>query len=273
MNVVTGWLWPWDRPTNFGWYHITWLIIMVILCVFFSLRFARKHDDKIDNRVIFGFGLFLVLIELYKQIFYTVEAGYYRWYAFPFQFCSVPMYLAFIAPLVKNKKIQDSMYKFIATFGLLAGLAVMIYPDSCFYTNYVTILLHTMMWHSSMVIIGVYLVVSKEYCKDIKNFVKEIIPGLIIFTIIVVFSLIVNIVGYHLYFGTDLNIHNETLFFMYISPYYSNPFPILGQIKETQSFIVFFLAYLAAFAIGITALWFIVFGIRKFVSIANKKRT
>ena len=148
----------------------------------------------------------------------------------------------------------------------------MLYPGSCFSTDYVTILLHTMMWHSSMVIMGVYLIVSKEYCKEIKNALKEITPGTIIFAIIVTFALIVNIVGYKAYFGTDKNIHNETLFLMYISPYYGNPFPILGTIKEKVPFIVFFICYLLAFAIGITLLWFIVFGIRKLVSLINKKK-
>ena len=87
-----------------------------------------------------------------------------------------------------------------------------------------------------MVIMGVYLIVSKEYCKEIKNVIKEITPGTIIFAIIVTFALIVNIVGYKAYFGTDKNIHNETLFLMYISPYYGNPFPILGTIKEKVPF-------------------------------------
>ena len=96
MAVITNWIWPWERPTNYGWYHILWLIIMIILCVFFSLKFGRKHDEKIDNKVIFGIGLFLVIIELYKQIFYTLDAHRYQWYAFPFQFCSVPMYVALI---------------------------------------------------------------------------------------------------------------------------------------------------------------------------------
>ena len=37
---------------------------------------------------------------------YTLDAGYYQWHAFPFQFCSVPMFVAFIAPLLKDGKVK-----------------------------------------------------------------------------------------------------------------------------------------------------------------------
>lgn len=271
LDTITGWLWPWDRPTNYGWYHILWLVIMVGLCVFFCLKFARKHDDKIDNRVIFGFGVFLVVIETYKQIFVTVDNGQFIWGTFPFQFCSVPMYAAFIGPLIRKKSIQDVFYKFIALFGFVAGTAVMLYPDTCFHTEYVTILLHTMMWHTSMVIMGIYLIISKRYCSNIKNLLNEVGSGAIIFAIIVIISLVVNIVSYHLYFGTDKNTTGQIINFMYISPYYSCPFPILGDIKEHVHFVFFFIIYLIAFALGISIVWFAIFGIRKLVEFINAK--
>lgn len=269
--VITDWKWPWSQPVSYGWYHIVWLIIMIAVSVILCLTLAKKHDKAIDNKVIFIFGVLLVAIELYKQIFFTLDEGHYQWYAFPFQFCSVPMYFAFIAPLIKKEKIQDAMYKFIAIYGLLAGLAVMAYPGTCFHTDYVTILLHTMIWHASMVIMGIYLIVSRRYCSNIKDITKEVMPATIIFSGLVIFALLVNIIGYKLYFGTDKNIYNDTLYLMYISPYYSNPFPILGAIKEKVPYVVFFLLYLACFAVGISVLWLGIFGIRKLTSLINNK--
>lgn len=267
MLVVTNWIWPFERPTNYGWYHIIWLVIMVISCIVISLTLAKKHDKKIDNRVIFAFGTLLVLIETYKQVFYTLEAGHYQWYAFPFQFCSVPMYVAFIAPLIRNEKIQDSMYKFLAFYGFLAGFAVMLYPDTCFQTPYTTILIHTMLWHTSMVVMGVYLLISREYASSLKNIVKDLFPGFIVLLVIIVISLIVNEVGYKLYFGTDKNVYNDTLFFMYLSPYYPSPLPILSTIKETTPYIVFLITYIVAFFLGITVMFMIVLGIRSFAKV------
>lgn len=268
-NLITDWIWPGDGVYSYHWFHIMWLVLMVIGCFASSYFLGRKHNKKIDDRFIFIIGTMLILIEIYKQVFYTLDAGYFQWYAFPFQFCSVPMYVAFVAPLIKNEKIKEYMYKFLASFGLLAGIAVMIYPDSCFATKYITILIHTMLWHSSMVVMGVYLIVARGYGK---NLLKEITPGAIIFSIIVTFALIANIIAYKVYFGDPIkNIHNEKFFLLYISPYYETPFPILCDIKEKVPFVIFFITYLLAFFLGVSLLWSIVFLIRKAIlKITNK---
>ena len=264
-EVKTGWTVS-TRPGNYGWYHIMWLFIMVIATFLLCYFFGRKHDKKTDDKVVLSIGLLLFVIELYKQIFYWLEAGWYRWYAFPFQFCSIPMFIALIAPWLKEGKVKDAMYKFLGFFGFLAGFAVMMYPDTCFGTDYITILIHTMLWHSSMVVMGFYVLYSKEYGK---NIVKEVIPGTIIYTGLVIFAVLVNIIGYKLYFGTPKNIHGESLFFLYLSPYYGCPFPILGTLKEQVPYPVFLLLYVIAFALGISIVWCAVFGIRK-LSLKNK---
>lgn len=253
INLITGWQWPGERPVSYGWYHLMWVGIMIVATILLVKFVATKHDKRKDNIVIFSFGLFLVLIEIYKQIFYFLDAGYYQWHAFPFQFCSVPMLVAFIAPLLKEGKVKEALYKFIAFFGLLAGLAVMTYPGNCFGTDYVVILIHTMIWHSSMVIMGVYLLVSRGYGK---NYIKDIIPGFIVFAIIVAIAFIGNIVGYKLYFSNpELNVHGQSLNMFYISPYDTCSLPILSVIQTKVPYVVFFMCYLLAFLIGISILW------------------
>ena len=266
-EVKTGWTVA-TRPGNYGWYHIMWLCIMVLATFLVCYFFGRKHDKKTDDRVVLTIGLLLFVIELYKQIFYYLEAGWYRWYAFPFQFCSIPMFIALIAPWLKEGKVKDAMYKFLGFFGFLAGFAVMVFPGSCFYTDYLTILINTMLWHTSMVVMGFYVIYAKEYGK---NPLKEVIPGTIIYAGLVLFAVIVNIVGYKLYFGTPKNIHGESLFFLYISPYYGCPFPILGTLKEQVPYVVFLILYILAFALGITIVWCATFGIRKLVEKLHKK--
>ena len=124
-----------------------------------------------------------------------------------------------------------------------------------------------MLWHTTMVVMGVYLLVSREYASSLKNIVKDLFPGFIVLLVIIVISLIVNEVGYKLYFGTDKNIYNDTLFFMYLSPYYPSPLPILSTIKEATPYIVFLITYIVAFLLGITVMFMIVLGIRSFAKI------
>lgn len=262
-NLITDWQWLENPPTNYSWFHIMWLAIMVIACVLSVLFLARKHDKKIDDKFILGMGIMLISIEIYKQVFLTLEAGWYQWYQFPFQFCSVPMYVACIAPLVKNEKIKNSMYLFISSFGFLAGLAVMVYPDTVFSTSYITLLIHTMVWHSSMVVMGVYLIASRKYGRRF----KELLPAIMVFAVIVIIAVIANIIAYHTYFKfPDKNIHDESFFLLYISPYYSNPFPILNNIKEIAPYPVFLFTYVAVFSLGVALVWAIIMGVRKLFS-------
>lgn len=256
INLITGWKWPFEeRPAPYGWYHLMWLGIMIIVTVLLVKFVATKHDKRKDNYVVFSIGLLLVIIETYKQIFYTLDAGYYQWYAFPFQFCSVPMMVAFIAPLLKEGKVKEALYKFLAFFGLLAGAAVMAYPGDCFSTSYVTILIHTMIWHASMVIMGIYLLASRGYGK---NILKEVIPGFIVFAIIVVIALVGNILSYNLFFNNpELNVHGQSLNMFYISPYYQCSLPILSIIYTKVPYVVFFLCYLLAFLLGISFVWLV----------------
>ena len=265
-NLITNWEWQGAPVTNYSWFHIMWILIMILECVIFSLVFAKKHNKKIDDRFVFTMGLILLIAEIYKQVFYTIDHGYYLWDAFPFQFCSVPMYFAVIAPLVKNEKIKNGMYKFLASFGLVAGIAVMSYPGDCFHTSYTTILIHTMLWHSSMVVIGIYLIVAKGLGKNL----KELLPAFGYFAIVLGLALSANIIAYHTYFKfPELNVHNCRFFLFYISPYYMNPFPILSDIKENVSFTLFLLLYVVVFFIGIARVWSVIMGLRKLFSKKN----
>ena len=269
INSLYNWLWPEDGgPAVFGWYHIMWLAIMFLCCGLSIYFFARKHNDKTDKKFIFSIGAILIGIEIFKQIFKIVDQGYYDWDDIPFQFCSVPMYFAFATIFIKNKKIKETFYKFLASFGFLAGLAVMAFPDTVFNTQYIVMLIHTMIWHSSMVVMGVYLIVSRGYGKNI----KELISPCIVFTSVVIFALVANFVAQGIYFGNpNVDYHGDFNLF-YISPYYGNPIPILGDIKEAVIFPLFFIVYLLAFFIGVGIVWAIIMGIRKLISLKNKKQ-
>ena len=268
-KLLTDWEWTINRPENYGWYHIMWLVIMVIACVISCLLWAKKHDKKTDDKFIFTIGCVLILAEIYKQVFFTLDAQRYQWYAIPFQFCSIPMYVAFIAPLIKKEVVKEGLYKFLATFGLLAGVAVMVYPSSCLNTKYITILIHTMLWHSSMVVMGVYLNVSRNYGQNL----KELIPGVIVFSIAVVFAVAANFIAYDIYFGDPLkNIYNDSFNLLYVSPYYDTPFPIIGEWKRQMPYAAFLILYIAMFSLGSLLLWSIVYVIRKAVLSVNTKR-
>jgi hypothetical protein len=91
-----------------SWFHYLALAIAILASVLATL-YLRNADDKKLRRFLLGFSGLLLGFEAYKQLIFSYQANWsYQWYAFPFQFCSTPMYVALVAGLTKKKKIQQA---------------------------------------------------------------------------------------------------------------------------------------------------------------------
>jgi len=262
--MLTDWMWdPSFLPKNggamYGWFYWMWMIIMAVE-LFLLLRYvAPKKNKKLNDRVIFIYGLIMVITEIYKEVFFCIEHGSYHWNLFPWQFCSVPMFVAFIAPLVRNEKIQQSMYRFLSFFGLIAGISTLVLPEG-FYWDYITMTCHSFFWHTSITIMGIFLIVTQGYAKSLKNLGREGLSASAVFSVAVIIALALNCIAYPLYFVR----HKEYYFNMfYISPYYETSLPLFRDIYPLVPYPVFLLIYLVLFCLGAFVVWFVTFSIRK----------
>ena len=124
-------------------------------------------------------GIVCIVLEIYKQIVLTFSYEYgfithdYQWYAFPYQFCSTPMYVQLLAGLIKKKPIHNSLCAFLATYAIFAGITVMAYPNDVF-TSLVGVNIQTMVCHGSMLSIGIFLYGSGYVKAEMKTLYKAI---------------------------------------------------------------------------------------------------
>lgn len=162
--------WSMERPAAYGAFHLTFTFVGLLLSFFLAWR-LRKLGDKGNRIFLMGCGIFLLITEIYKQLFYYyhIGGGTYQWWIFPFQLCSVPMYLCIIAPLLKPGKVQQGMYNFMMTFNLLGGLMAFIEPSGIVH-EYWTLTLHAFIWHMLLVFIGLYLGFSKRGGKTMADY-------------------------------------------------------------------------------------------------------
>ncbi|MBO4734036.1 MAG: YwaF family protein [Clostridia bacterium] len=262
--MITAWKWdPAFLPKNggamYGWFFLLWIGVMAAECALL-LPVAAKQNKKTTDRVILTYGLVMLAAEIYKQIFFTLETGEYPWNLFPWQFCSVPMFAAVIAPLIKRERIKDAIYKFLSFFGLIAGIMTLMLPEG-FYWDYVTITCHSFFWHTSIVVVGLYLIIANGYAKSVKDFLCEWLSAAAVYTAAIGIALILDTV-----WGLALKsmIKAEQTFNMfYISPFYNSSLPVFRDIQPNVPYPVFLLLYVVAFCIGAAAIWFAAFGIRK----------
>ena len=118
-----------------------------------------------------GCGIFLTVTEIYKQLFYYfyIGGGNYQWWIFPFQMCSVPMYLCILAPLLKPGRVQKGMYNFMMIYNLLGGFMAFIEPSGIVH-GYWTLTLHAFIWHMILVFVGLYLAMSNRGGKSMADY-------------------------------------------------------------------------------------------------------
>lgn len=172
--------WRMTPPTPYGPFHLSYAIVGFILCVFLAKK-LRNLSDRGNRILLVGVGLFLAVCEVYKQLFhyYYIQDNSYAWWIFPFQLCSVPMYLCIIAPLLKKGKVQQGMYNFMMIYNLLGGFITFFEPSGII-TQYWTITLHAFTWHMVLVFVGLYLAFSGRGGKEIKDYKMATVTFLVL---------------------------------------------------------------------------------------------
>ena len=231
-------------PLMFGSFHLL-SILTVALVTFFVARRYQVSDERTLRKILLTMGIVCLSIETYKQLVFSfhydaihdVVNWSYQWYAFPFHFCSIPMYLAPIAAFLKPGKVRQAIFNFLGTFGLFGGLAVMIYAEPVYITM-IGINIQTMVHHGAQVVIGVFLIASGRV--ELKF--KAMLGASIVFVIPVMMSIVMNVVFYQIN-GTSLGQFNM----FWISPYYATELPLLSSIRPLVPYPIFLLIYIAGF--------------------------
>jgi hypothetical protein len=239
-----------NQPALYGnlqssWFHYL-AVILVIIGSIISVTRLKGMDEKKLDKVLIIFSIILLTLELYKQLIFSYQANWdYQWYAFPFQFCSTPMYIALAAGLTKNKVIKEAMISFLATFGLFAGAAVMIYPATVFVQT-TGINIQTMVHHGGMTILGVGLLANHVKLKW-----SSVLKASVVFASLMVIAMVMNGVF-------NAFIQDGTFNMFFINHKFDNGIPVLMIFQPLVPHIVFLLIYLFGFMLCAS----IVFGIR-----------
>lgn len=251
-----------QTPTLFGWFHLLWLGIMVLASVLLA-RWSKKAQAKHVTNFVLIVSIVTVVLEVYKQINYTFGDGSgapdYQWYAFPWQFCSTPMYIGLLAGLVRKGKVYDCLCAYLATFAVFAGLAVMVYPGDVFVST-IGINIQTMVCHGGMVVTAAVLLASGHASAQLKTLWKAV-P---VFVVTLGVAMILNEVAH----ATGL-LETDTFNMFYISPYCDPHLPIYSLVQPLVPYPVSLVIYVVGFtaAAGIMLL-----GARGIGCLAGRKK-
>ena len=164
MNMTA---WEMEKPKPYGALHLIFTIVGFAVCAYAAWR-LRRIGDKGNKIILITSGIFLLLCEVYKQLFYTfvINPGEgYTWWIFPFQLCSIPMYFCIIIPLIRKGRLQRALYNFTVAYNLLGGAIAFLEPSGLLH-EYWTLTLHALIWHMTLVFVGLYIGFSGRACTE-----------------------------------------------------------------------------------------------------------
>lgn len=112
---------------------------------------------KKADRFFLLLSCFLLTSEILKQLTLTfvLNSGEYDWWYFPFQLCSLPLYLLPIYLCKKSVHLRRVLLAFFMTYNLLGGIAVF-FDTSGMHYPLAILTVHSYLWHILLILLGIY---------------------------------------------------------------------------------------------------------------------
>ncbi len=249
--------WEMTPPPAYGVFHLLFLFIGFSLAILLAW-FLRKTTEKQNKIILITSGIVMLIAEVYKQLFYFyIVKGSYEWGHFPFQLCSIPMYLCLIIPFIKHERAKSWLYNFIFSYHLFSGIITYLEPSGM-NLPYITLTLHSYIWHLWLVFLGFYLLFSKRACNDWKGFFK----GSVYFVGFATIAQILNVI-----FKDKAGMN---MFF--ISPYNVSPLAVFHDIYLKVGWFWNMVIYLLGLFLAAGIVYFSCFGIKKLIEKRKKNK-
>ena len=203
-------------PVPYSAFHILLTVFGAGFAVSFARFFGRKirsmaSPEPYFRHILFSCGVLLALMELYKQAFlYVIEFhGHFDWWYFPFQLCSIPMYICLAAPLLHSEKTLRRAATFLQDLAVPPGL---MHP-------YWTMTLHGFLWHFILLFLGLLSCMSGIAGRERRDYM-DILP---FFFLCCLIACVINIAAGPTA-ATDM---------FYISPFHPSSQPVFHEIACT----------------------------------------
>ncbi len=220
-------------PDMYGTFHISMLSAFLLADVLLFL-FLKKKPGKALRKAIHVMGIIMIVMEIWKQwfIFTYIYERYTMWF-FPWQLCSMAMYLSSLLPFLKGKTEQASLV-FLSTFSFFAAVMALLVPSDML-RKQVLFTLHGFIYHEIMIAesLCAMMIVArrKEY---------RFRPSVIMFLIMAAIAEVINVIG-HFAMG---NINREPDMF-FITPFYKTDQPVFDYIADKLGIIPEIIIYLS----------------------------
>ena len=279
-----------DKPSIRPWSTLPILCVVfgllsVIALVFIVRRFVK--NKKVLNLIIFGYGLLFLGLEIYHQINRYLFLKFYDFSSFPFQFCSIPIYVCLILPFIRNEKVRDSFFYYLGIYCFVGGLFPLFLgqPSLCRWTDPLDVF-RSFLWHILILQVSVIAFAHKPIALDLKTSYKPLLGAIGIFISCTIIAQICN-VTLHYAGGINFPVTGKEPFktpmsvslndpdaagCFYISPYIQPTMIVYDMIWKKLGWALIWIIYVASFSLLAVIIYFIHYGIHFAWRVVTKKQ-
>ena len=236
--------WRMEAPHMYGVFHIAAVIIVVIAAIAGAAAVSRRKSSVIRTLAVTGWVL--AAMELYKQLFlcFIVNGGAYDWWDFPFQLCSVPMYMCILLPVLEHGRdyssqtiaanrtnpVFSAILTFLATYTFVGAAAALAVPED-FMRSYVSLTLHGFIWHGILLFICLTVVFSGIADLSWRGFRR----ATMLFLGLCVIAVVINVLAEPVMASAHAAglVPNQYAAMFYLNPFHLSPQPVVGTVQKS----------------------------------------
>ena len=226
-------------PQPYGLVH--WLMLCGIgaaSTVFYLV--VRKQEERKLLRLLFVLGIGMLFAEAWKQWFvvrYVYRGTPSMWF-FPWQLCSIAMYVSTLAPFWKGRA-QDASLVFLCTFSVVGAVFALLFPEDMM-RDQILLFCHSFLYHTLMLFEAIL-----SLCILKRRAHVPFLPALVLFFGTAAVAEVVNVCSHLLI----RDIRCEANMF-YITPFYPSTQPVFSEIAAHAGIFVEILVYLGCIALA-----------------------
>lgn len=205
------------EPVMFSTKHI----IILVVCISFVIAatiLLKKFKPKLKT-VVGILGVIGLISESTKMCTYIVINepklhGYLPKTDLPFHICSLQLILIVILLLTKNENLKRLLYSFMMPTCLIGGVLALLIPTSSSLGNPI-IMVQYFMYHSSILVFALYLMLTDEIIFTVRDYFKTII-------------MLIGMLFVAIYLNSWINDYQSNINFMYVVRPPQDGLPILN---------------------------------------------
>ena len=240
--------WHMDAPQLFGSFHIIASLLTTAFAILAAAFFARRIIiEKQVRKILVCTGWILVILEVYKQLFlyYVINGRAFDCWFFPFQLCSMPMYLCMLLPFLKDES-RVTLMTFMGGYTFVSAVAALIYPEDIL-RPYIALTAHGFIWHGLLLFISLLIIFTG--CTDPDA--RGLRGAAVLFAVQCVIALSINIVAEPVMpaiRAAHPAVAHDWAAMFYLNPFHISPQPVIDTIQKTAGIAAGLIVYIIAIA-------------------------